>query len=502
MSVEISKAKLSAGHDQVTSPARTLEQWLGLGFGLFIFLGMMLAPVPDGLAPSAWVTAALALLMISWWVTEAVPIPVTSLLPLIILPLFGVMPLREASAAFMSPINVLLISGFIIAKGIERWNLHERIALMVVDSVGVKPPALIAGFMLASALLSMWISNTATALMMMPIAISVARAILGDGAQSARFTVVLVLGVAYACSIGGLGTPVGSPTNLIVIGYLAELGLTVTFADWMRLGIPVVLLLLPCAWLVLWFYGARAKTLAREMPDVRGESVDAVIHAARLSLGRATVPELRTLMVFILIALSWIFRAQLQTIPGLALLNDQIIGVLGVVLLFIIPSGSKEERGTALLDWRTAERIPWGVFLLFGGGLSLASAITSSGLATYLAGAFQGIDALSEVTIIATLTLLVLGLTEFTSNVATVSALMPIVGAIAAASGINALFLAAPVGLAASCAFMLPIATGPNAVAFATGNITMARMAMIGIRVNLLGALAIILVVSLLAPAS
>lgn len=481
--------------EQAVSKGRKTGQWLGLFAGALIFTVMMLAPSPEGLSREAWITAALGVLIVTWWISEALPIAATALLPLVVLPLTGISPMREASAAYMSPIVVLLMAGFIIAKGVERWNLHERIALIIVDSIGARPPALIGGFMIAAALLSMWISNTATALMMTPIALSVAHAVLGPRAQEAKFTIALLLAVAYACSIGGLGTPVGSPTNLIVIGYLAEQGVTVNFADWMGFGLPVVLTMLPLAWLVLVHYGAR---------NAGGDMSAAgdVVRKARAALGPATAPEIRTLLVFVLIAGSWIFRAQLQQLPGLERLNDQIIAVAGAILFFILPSGSKKERGSALLDWRTAERIPWGVVLLFGGGLSLAGAITKTGLATFMAAGFSGLTGAPDFVMILALTALVLMLTEVVSNVATVSAIMPMVAAIAAATGADIMLLSAAVGLSASCAFMLPMATGPNAVAYASSSLTIGRMARIGIRLNLVAVVVIAVLVTLLAPSA
>ena len=474
--------------------ARKAGQWLGLIAGALAFGSMMAAPPPEGLTREAWITAALGVIMVTWWVSEALPIAATALLPLVVLPLTGVLPMREASAAYMSPIVVLLMAGFIIAKGIERWNLHERIALIIVDSIGARPPALIGGFMIAAALLSMWISNTATALMMTPIALSVAHAVLGPRALEARFTIALLLAVAYACSIGGLGTPVGSPTNLIVIGYLAEQGVTVNFADWMSFGVPVVLCVLPLAWLVLVHYGARGTG------DMSAAAK--VVRDARAALGPATAPEIRTLIVFALVAGAWIFRAQLQQLPGLERLNDQIIAVAGAIVFFILPSGSKAERGAPLLDWRTAERIPWGVVLLFGGGLSLAGAITKTGLAAFMATGFSGLTGAPDFVMILALTALVLMLTEVVSNVATVSAMMPMIAAIAAATGADIMLLSAAVGLAASCAFMLPMATGPNAVAYASGALTIGRMARIGIRLNLIAIIVIAVLVTLLAPSA
>jgi len=473
--------------------ARSMMQWIALLFGASIFAGMIVIGPVDGLSREAWVTAALALMMIVWWVSEALPIPVTSLLPLAILPLAGVLPMREASAPYMSPIVVLLMAGFILAKGIERWNLHTRIALGIVSNVGTRPPALIAGFMIAAALLSMWISNTATALMMTPIALSVAAVVASDDGGD-RFRIALLLAVAYACSIGGLATPVGSPTNLIVIGYLAEQERLVSFVDWMRLGLPVVIILVPLAWIVLAHFGGKG------VDEGNAQRVSQAVQLRRQGLGPITPPEARTGIVFCFIALGWIFRTQLQQYSIFANLNDQIIGILGVVAFFILPSGSKGHKGTALLDWKTAEKIPWGVILLFGGGLSLAAAISKSGLAAFMATQFSGLLGIPDIALIFILVAMVLALTEFTSNVATVSALMPMIGALAIAGGIDPFLLAAPVGLAASCAFMLPMATGPNAVAYAAGGVTMKQMAKIGIRINLISAVVITIVVTFLTP--
>lgn len=470
---------------------------MALFLGAVVFLVMIsFGPGDDGtggFTREAWVSAALALMMIIWWVSEALPIPVTSLAPLAVLPLFGVLTMREASAPYMSPIVVLLMAGFIVAKGIERWNLHSRIALGIISKVGTKPPALLAGFMVSAALLSMWISNTATSLMMMPIALSVA-AVIANEVKSERFRLVLLLSVAYACSIGGLATPVGSPTNLIVIGYLADQGIEVGFSDWMRLGLPVVVVTMPLAWGVLVYFGGRLDA------SRNAASVSKLVSDRRRALGPISVPEVRTAIVFAFIALGWIFRAQLQLIPGLSTLNDQIIAVLGVLALFSLPSGSQDEPGTALLDWQTAEKIPWSVILLFGGGLSLASAISKSGLAAFMATQFSGLLGIPEIGLIFLLVVMVLMLTEFTSNVATVSALMPMIGAMAIAGGVDPFLLAAPVGLAASCAFMLPMATGPNAVAYAAGGITMGQMAKIGIRINIISAVVITLITTLMTP--
>jgi sodium-dependent dicarboxylate transporter 2/3/5 len=476
------------------------HQWIGLVLGAALSIFLQFLPVPEGLSKEAWVVVSLLVLMATWWVTEAIPIPVTSLLPLIILPLAGVQKIDQAAIAYSNKIVLLLMGGFIIAKSVERWHLHARLALNIVNSVGSKPSALVAGFMVASAFLSMWISNTATSIMLMPIAYSVATAVVGDKVRGAPFTIAVLLAVAYGASIGGLGTLVGTPTNLIISGYLEEQGDDrLSFSRWMTIGIPVVLVMLPAAWFVLTRW-------ALKLQATDGGAGKDIIQEELQKLGKWTAPEVRVLVVFSIIAFFWIFRRyfiQDITIFGIqpfAGLTDHIIAIAGAVAMFLVPSGSKKERGTMLLDWETATKIPWGVLLLFGGGLSLAGAITSSGLADWLGGQMSGLTALPTILIMLSLVVFVIFATELTSNVATASALMPVVGVIAVAGGADPVMLAVPVAMAASCAFMLPMATGPNAIVFASGEVSISQMAKIGFRLNMLGILLITVMVYFLTP--
>ena len=496
---------------------RTLRNRVGLWLGPLLAIAIQLIPLPESLiestgsaeqARNAWIVLSMLVLMATWWVTEAIPIPVTSLLPLIIVPFFDVMDtgrlgsgaaVSAVSRFYMDSIVVLLLGGFIVAKAIERWNLHARIALNVLALVGSRPSMLVAGFMFASAMLSMWISNTATSIMMMPIALSVAAAVLGRENLGQPFTYALLLGIAYACSIGGLGTPVGTPTNLIIIGSLnRDHGFDIQFFDWMKLGVPMVLLLLPLAWFVLvfWAFPIREKI---------GEAGREVILEQRRALGRMTTPEWRTLMVFAVIAGLWIFRqllgkVEIAGVTPLAGLTDHIIAIFGVLLCFLVPSGSRLERGSRLLDWKTAEAIPWGVVLLFGGGMALAGAISASGLSSWAGAQMTGLSALPTLLVILLVTAFVIFLTEITSNIATASALMPVLGSVAISSGIDVALLVAPLAMAASCAFMLPMATGPNAVVFATGRVSMSTMVRAGFRLNLVAMLLITAAASLLIP--
>ncbi len=488
----------------------------------FSFIGLILGPAVAGILlligpPSelqvgdaqfsqAWVTLALLALMAIWWVTEAVPIPVTSLLPILVLPLFGISTVAQVSAPYMHPIVVLLMGGFIFAKAIEIWGLHERIALHAVRLAGGSPAGMIGGFMFAAALLSMWISNSATSIMMMPIALSVSAAYDKNlPGQTKQFTYALLLGIAYACSIGGLGTPIGTPTNLIVLGYLNEQSsIDIGFSQWMMVGVPSVLLLLPVAWFVLtrWVF----KMPNHEVVDARKAVSDRLF-----DLGRMTTPEKRTLIVFLVIASLWAFRRPLnafsfsyggEVFVPLAWLTDHMTAVFAVLLCFLVPAGSKGngEKSEKLLNWESAERIPWGVLLLFGGGMSLAHAISSSGLSSYIGSSLAAFASYPIPIIIILIAVLVLALTEVTSNVATASALMPVLGALALETGLPLEMMAVPIALAASCAFMLPMATGPNAVVFATGEVKLWTMARAGIRINLIAVIVITFISYYLAP--
>ncbi|MEL6364518.1 MAG: DASS family sodium-coupled anion symporter [Pseudomonadota bacterium] len=483
---------------------RSARGWAGLAAGPLVAGLLLLMGPPESLidqsatAREAWTVLALLALMASWWVSEAIPIPATSLAPILLLPLFGVLSVREAAAPYMHPIVVLLMGGFIIAKAIQRWNLHARIALNIVVRAGDHPAMLIAGFMAAAALLSMWISNTATSIMLTPIALSVAAATLGGEGTDAPLTKALLLGVAWSCSIGGLGTLVGTPTNLIVVGYLNDnAGFEIDFLQWMTLGLPTVCVLVPTAWLVL------TKWAFRITPHAGGAGREAV-RARLLELGPMTTPEKRTVAMFAVIAGLWIFRRPLTGVEVFGVaplggLTDHMVAILGVFLAFLIPAGD-ENRSPGLLDWRTAETIPWGVVLLFGGGMSLAGAITATGLGTWIGGELSGLAGLPLIVLILTLTAFVIFTTEVTSNIATAAALMPVLGAVALATGLPVELLAAPLAMAASCAFMLPMATGPNAVVYASGAVSLPTMAAAGFRLNLVAIVLITGIVYVLAP--
>lgn len=472
-------------------------QRFGLWGGLASVVLLLMVGEPEALSVEsrafspAWITLCLLVLMAIWWVSEAIPIPVTAMLPLVVLPITGTRTMAEAAAPYMHPVVVLLMGGFIFAKALERWNLHQRIALNILVRSSGSQAQLVGGFMIAAALLSMWISNTATCLMMVPIALSVTSSIHTD--DPSAFRIAMLLGIAYGCSIGGLGTPIGTPTNLIVMGYLTEqTGIDVSFAQWAAFGMPVVLVLLPLAWLIL-------TRIAFRLSDSNGGSVRERVQTQLAGLGPMTIAERRTIGVFIVVATLWIFRRPLSglelpfgdtTITPFAALSDHATAIVAVLLCFLIPAGMR--RGEPLLDWSTAEKIPWGIVLLFGGGMSLASAINETGLGLFLGQLLSGAGAWPIWLLLALLTAMVLMLTEVTSNIATASALMPVMGALGMLSGVPIEVLAAPVALAASCAFMFPMATGPNAVVFAAGQFSMLTMARAGLLLNLIAIVVIV----------
>ena len=497
----------------------TRSQTIGLWAGIVLAILLQFLPVPDGLSREAWLLASLGVLMAAWWATEAIPIAATALIPMAVFPLLDITTIRAATTPYAHPIVMLLLGGFIVALSIERWNLHTRIALNVVDRFGGRPAALVGGFMLASALLSMWISNTATTLMMIPIALKVAQEVEREGVSSKFFAPALVLAVAYAASIGGMATPVGTPTNLIGIGYLrTTFDIDLDFASWMGLGLPAVLLILPAGWFVLtrWAFDLKGSTESR--------AAEALVDAELKALGRMTQPEIRVALLFGTVALLWMGRDLpgflLSWMPGvpagewswgwnplLAWLGTQLnlpvaiqlgdtqIAVMGALAAFLIPSGDRGEgRGQALMTWDGTARLPWNVIILFGGGLSLAAALTATGLADWLGNQMGFLSGWPTPLLILLIVGVVVFLTELTSNVATTTAFLPVLGVIAVEAGVPPQQLVVPVAIAASTAFMLPVATAPNAIVYASGAVTQGQMIKAGFRINLAAIVAITLV--------
>jgi sodium-dependent dicarboxylate transporter 2/3/5 len=419
----------------------------------------------------AAITLGIALWTALWWIFEAVPIPVASLLPLSLLPLFGILSPKVVGEKYGHPLVLLLLGGFLLSKAMEKSGAHRRIALMMVNACPSGEKFLILGFMTATAFLSMWISNTATTLMMLPMALAVIQ-----GSQNKKLTIPLLLGIAFAANVGGIGTPIGTPPNLVMIGAYKDMGFTeLSFSQWMKFGVPVTIIMV----LVIWLWLSRGITGKNqiELPNP----------------GNWQSAEIRTLIVFALTALAWISRSEpfggWKTWLDLPNANDASVAFLAVIALFCIPSGnSKKDR---LLDWKTANKIPWGMLVLVGAGLCLGEGFKQSGLSAKIAGVFSGIENLHLMGLLLGVCLLVTFLTEMTSNTATTNVLMPILGAAATASNIDPILLMIPAAMSASCAFMLPVATIPNAVVFGTGEVTVKRMAREGLVLNLLGALII-----------
>ncbi|GAB3273859.1 SLC13 family permease [Parahaliea aestuarii] len=413
------------------------------------------------------IVSLVALWCVIWWVFEPVPIPVTSLLPLAVLPLLGVLTPAEVGQAYGSPMILLLLGGFLLSKAMEHSGAHRRIALGMVRLFGAHSGRrLVLGFMVAAATLSMWISNTATTLMLLPVAL----AVLEGASQRERLAVPLLLGVAYAASVGGLGTPIGTPPNLIFMQVYTEVtGQVVTFSEWMSWGVPVVVVMIPLMALVLT-RGMTAQ-LQVELPTVGGWRSE----------------EKRVMLVFGLTALAWMTRAEpfggwstWLDLPGA---NDASVAMLAVVLMFVIPDG----KGGKLLTWERASSIPWGVLLLFSGGICLARGFVVSGLSAEMGQWLAGLTDLSPWLLIALICLLVTFMTEATSNTASTTLLMPVLAAAALAAGIEPMLLMVPAAMSASCAFMLPVATAPNSVVYGSGLISTARMAREGLVLNFLG---------------
>ena len=455
--------------------------------GMLLFTIVILIPAPEGMNESAWRVAATAILLAYWWSSEALPVPVTSLLPIVLFPALGVSTIAEATAPYAAPTILLLLGGFIMATGLAKWNLHRRIALNVLVRVGNNPTALVGGFMGVTAMISMWISNTASSLMMIPIAISLANEIVKErNAKTTGFILCLVLGVAYGANIGGFGTPIGTPPNLLVVAFMKEsFDIEVSFLSWMMFGIPATITMVPVACFVLtrWAhpFDLSENSVAQ---DVLKEELD--------QMGPISTPEKRMAATFAVVAAFWVLRTPIQKNLEIMLwMSDTLIAVAGAILMFMIPSGSEDKKQSKLLDWNTANGLPWGVLLLFGGGLSLAAAVKATGLAVWIGNEMAIIGTFDLIFIVFILVALVVFLTELTSNTATVATLLPILGALAVASGIDPMMLFVPVAISASCAFMLPVATGPNAVVFSSGQVTIPEMATAGFKINLFAIFAV-----------
>jgi len=465
---------------------------IGLIAGVVVFVAIVCAPPPAGMTPAARTTAAATLLMALWWLTEAVPVAATALIPLVLLPPLGVLGAAEISAPYASETNMLFLGGLMIATALERWNLHRRIALNVVSLFGNDLSKLVLGFMVGTAAISAWISNSATTMMMLPIGLAVADHIGHDNPRAGREAApVLMLAIAYSATIGGIATIVGTPPNAVFVGAFAQLFPSapgIGFLRWMLVGVPIVIVVIPLAWLYLVHVASGlARHSIKTDPDAIAGQLDA--------LGPMRTPEKRVLIVFATTALLWMFRRPLElgalTLPGWSsllpeptMVGDSTVAIAMALVLFMLPAGDgSRER---LLTWEAAVKLPWGVIVLLGGGFALAEAIRVSGLAQWIGAALSWVGSVPPLVSIVSIALAISFLTEVTTNTAITTIMMPVLAASAAAGGCDPLLLMLPCTLAASLCFMLPSGTAPNAIVFSGGRLTVSYMARTGIGLNLI----------------
>ena len=472
--------------------------WLGIG----LFFLLMLVPIDPTNGPASRM-AAVALLMATWWVTDAIPLFATALLPIFLFPLLGIMGGRATAPIYFNSTIVLFIGGFMIALTMEKWNLHRRIALNIIHAVGGGPARIVLGFMIAAAFLSMWISNTATAVMMVPIGLAIVMQIedrFGD-ARSHPFTVALMLGIAYGASVGGLTTLVGTPPNLSFIRIFEILfpeAPPIAFGQWLIMALPIGLIMLVTAWIML------TRVFYRTPDDVTVEHD--VIVTERSALGAISFEERWVLAVFVSTAVLWVFRVDLNVglfvIPGWArllpfqgMIDDGTIAIAMASMLFFIPARNQTNGDKRLMGPDIIPRLPWDIVLLFGGGFALAAGIQQTGLAVIIGERFEVLSVLPTFVMILLVCLFLTFLTELTSNLATTEMILPILASVAVVTEMNPLILMIPATLSASCAFMMPVATPPNAIVFGSERLTVAEMARVGIVLNVIGAVVIATIV-------
>ncbi|AKG73584.1 SLC13 family permease [Salinicoccus halodurans] len=484
-------------------PTFSMPQKIGLVLRPLLFTLVKIMPTPAGMPEEANTVLAAILWVAVWWVTEAVPIPITSLLPLILFPLGGVMEMDAVSASYGDSLIFLFAGSFMIALSMEKWNLHKRVALSIIAFVGTNPNTIILGFMIATAFISMWISNTATTMLMVPIAIAVTKQFADQVSANApldnkpdttpgtfKFGTALMLGLAYSATIGGFGSLIGAPANIILAGTLNSLyNLEISFANWLLFGLPLVAVLIPLLWLYLTKVAFRMNL--KGIPGGRE-----IIRKDLKDLGGMSYEEKVVLTVFTVTALAWISRSFFLNnfIPGL---DDALIALLGGVALFLIPAKNKPG---AIMDWNTALKLPWGILWLFGGGLALAAGIMNSGLDEWIGGQLGAFEAMPTVIAIALIVATITILSEFTSNTATSTMAYPIVAVVATTLGMNPIILMVAANMGATFAYMFPVAAPPNAIVFGTGYVKMKSMAMTGIWLNVISIAISVLVVYFYVP--
>jgi solute carrier family 13 (sodium-dependent dicarboxylate transporter), member 2/3/5 len=464
------------------APEHPTLQRVALMAGPAIFLLCALLPPLQGMSAAAQLTAGITLWMAIWWILEPVDTAVTSLLPLVLFPLSGVQPLKNISGEYGNEIIFLFMAGFFFGKTIEKWNLHRRIALRMVIWLGTNPSKTVLGFMVATAFISMWISNTATAVMMTPVAIAVAASRRTDDSEAGHrahlnFCKALLLGVGYACSIGGVATPVGTPTNGIFLTFVAQkMQTSVSFGQWFLFGFPFATALLLICWQLLIRMFPLHEVGENEGRNTLKEELDA--------LGPVTTPEKRLMLIFGGVILAWVTGSLLwyRWWPNC---NDNVVAVAGAILLFLFPAGT-DERRVRLLDWSVASRIPWGVLLFFGGGLALAKGFDLSGLDDWMGEQLKGLQQMPAAVILFCILAVVVALSEIASNIATASMMMPVLAVLAGSIGIHPFGLLLSATMAASFGFGLPVATAPNSIVYGSGYLTTRDMARAGFLLDLL----------------
>jgi len=482
-----------------TDAALGMSQRIGLVAGPAVFALMLLFAQQQTAMPDvAWRVAAVGIWMALWWATEAIPVPATAFIPLVTFDLLGIAPMAEAAKSYAHPIIYLFLGAFILALAVEKWSLHRRIALWILSHTGTDGRRLILGFMVVAALLSMWMTNTSTTMMLMPIAVSVA-GLIGDQAlhveerEARQFRIALLLGLAYSTTIGGLSTLVGTPPNILLAAFLQDrYGLEIAFLDWMMIGVPLTAVLLPLGWWIL-------TSLVFPVRIPASERTHDMIVEMRRDLGPMSRAEKRVALLFFCVVLLWMTRSLLSRVLDLPGLSDTGVVMAAALLLFVIPSGDR-IRGP-LMHWVDVNRLPWCVLVLFGGGLSLAAQVSASGLAVWLGEGLSPLASLGLLALVLASAGLVVFLTEMTSNLATTATFLPVIAAIALQADIDPLILCVPVTLAASCAFMLPVATPPNAIVYASGSLRIADMIRAGFVMNLVSLVLLTLVALFLVPA-
>lgn len=451
----------------------------GLFLGPLIALLLLFVPAPFEMNKEAWTLVALITWMVIWWLSEAVPIPATALLPIPLMPILGVGEMKDVASQYAHPIIFLFLGGFIMAGAMQKWGLHKRIALKIVSVVGTSPASIIGGFMLATAFLSMWISNTSATIMMYAVAMSVIDFVArktNDEKVIRSFGVALMLGIAYSGTIGGVGTLIGTPPNAFLASFLSSsYGIEIDFFTWMKFGVPVVVVMIPLAWLLL-------TKLIFPAERIQIGNVSNLIEQEFEELGPMTYAEKVVAGVFVFAALGWVFRRLLVDVTGLAI-NDTSIALIAALILFAWPVSKR--TGEFILDWKVAKEIPWGILLLFGGGLALAFAFNQTGLAVWIGESVSGLQVSTWLLVISVVVTIVY-LTEITSNTATTATFLPILGAVAIGLDLDPRMLAVPAAVAASMAFMMPVATPPNAIVFTYEKMRLFDMIKAGFFLNLI----------------